>query len=204
MNKAYLIFLTIFIAIIAICYYIWFSPLFMLIGAILAISCLICFIHHLFTKSDDLAENGGCLISFIIVAILVVAFFMSDKYVISKFGDQRHLYSDCRKIEGYNLYNVSKFSAICWGCLEDCNQCASRHKAEIEKKKAEYKKKKKNADLKFIEQQIDELQNVKQAILNGEDIDVNDYEFRIDCEDDIASEAIEEYREGEYEPRGRR
>ena len=72
--------------------------------------------------------------------------------------------------------------------------------ADMVKRKEEEKKE----NLEFINKQISELEEVRNAILRGEDVDIEDYEFSYEVEDAIRESALEEYREGEYEPRGRR
>lgn len=59
-------------------------------------------------------------------------------------------------------------------------------------------------NLDFIDQQISELQEVRNEIFCGKVIDAEDYQFRYEVEEEIREAAIEEYRDGEYEPRGRR
>lgn len=189
---------------ITIGYYIWFSPVLMLLGGIVLVSDIIGAIYLSVHKSDDGIENMGCLTALLFTVILVAAFFMSKEYIIFSYGGYRHLYADCSHKESSVSHEVGKLSALIWGCTEDCTNCETRKKKEIERKVKEYKAQKKKDDLKFINEQIEELEEVRTAILRGEDVDVDDYEFRYDVEDEIRESAIEEYQDADYEPRGRR
>ena len=189
---------------IAIGYYLWFSPILMLLGAIILISDIIASIYLFLSKTPEGVENIGCLTALIFAVILCTAFFMGNEYIIFNYGGKRHLYVDCSHKESCESHEVGKLSSIIWGCYEDCSYCTARKKKEIERKFKEYKEKKKKDDLNFINVQIEELTKVRSALLRGEDIDVDDYEFKKDVEDEIRESAIDEYRNADYEPRGRR
>ena len=192
------------IAIIAVCYFIWFSPLFIAIGAIMIIADLACYIHYHFKKDNNVVESTGCLCGVLFAILLVVAFFMGGDYKIFSFSGKRHLYENCQFRESSQMHEVRKMSALIWGCFEDCKFCKDRQKREEEIAEKKEKEEEKKENLEFINKQISELEEVRNAILRGEDVDIEDYEFSYEVEDAIRESAIEEYREGEYEPRGRR
>ena len=133
------------IAIIAVCYFIWFSPLFIAIGAIMIIADLACYIHYHFKKDNNVVESTGCLCGVLFAILLVVAFFMGGDYKIFSFSGKRHLYENCQFRESSQMHEVRKMSALIWGCFEDCKFCKDRQKREeeiAEKKEKEEEKKK--------------------------------------------------------------
>lgn len=189
---------------IVVGYYIWFSPILMLLGGIVLVSDIIAAIYLFVRNRPDNVENIGCLTAIIFVTVLVAALFMGKEYIIFSYGGYRHLYVDCSHKESIIGHEVSKLSTLIWGCYEDCPYCSARKKKEIEREVKEFKARKKKEDLEFINRQIDVLKVVRSALLQDEYVNVEDYEFRCDVEDEIRESTIEEYRDGDYEPRGRR
>lgn len=190
--------------IILICYFLWFSPLFMAIGGIMILADVACYIHYYFKKDNKTVENTGCLCALFFVILITVSFFMGGEYKISSFGGKRHLYEDCQFLESVRIHDVHKMSALLWGCVDDCKFCNNRRHQEALKEKQQRMEKLMKENLDFIDQQISELQEVRNEIFCGKVIDAEDYQFRYEVEEEIREAAIEEYRDGEYEPRGRR
>lgn len=189
---------------IAIGYYLWFSPILMLLGGIILVSDIIAAICLFVRNRPANVGNIGCLTAIILVAVLVAALFMDKEYIIFSYGGYRHLYVDCSHKESTIGHEVRELSTLIWGCYEDCPYCSDRKKKEIERKVKEFKARKKKEDLEFINGQIEVLKEVRSALMRDEFVNVEDYEFRCDVEDEIRESAIEEYRDGDYEPRGRR
>ena len=204
MNKSYIYILIVGIAVFSASYYIWFSPLFMIIGIVIAIADIGFYVHYLFKKDNDVIESLGCLVALVCAILLAVSFFMGGKTYISSFGGYRHIYMDCHDKEGDSWYHVGKLSAYIWGCFDECQTCKNRKKADDKRKLQQLKEREKVENLNFINQQISELEEVRQSIINGEDVDIDDYRFSYDVEDEIYESAIEDYKDVEYEPRGRR
>lgn len=206
MKKGLFVLIIISALIITICYNWWFSPICILCGGVLLAVSVIGIVMSLFKelKEDDYSF-GGCLSFLIIGVLLAVNSLWGKNYYISQFRDSRHLYEDCKQMNGPRKEKVHKISAFVWGCFDECEFCKKRKTEELKKKRIEYLKQKKANDLEFIDAQIEELKEVRQRIIDDEDIDTNDYRFRYDVEDEIWEEAAEEIRNGEYEyePRGR-
>lgn len=179
MVKDYLVFIAVCVAIVVICYCCWFSPLFMLFGGLSALIGVICLIRYIVTKSkpQDDFDVTIALSSNLGVFLLIVALFMNEDCYISEYNDQRHIYQDCNEMRGDHCYEVCKFSAIIWGCFSDCQKCSLRHEEEMNKKRDEWRRKQKEEDLHFIDQQIEELVSVRKKILEGKSVNAEDYEF---------------------------
>ncbi|MCQ2259252.1 MAG: hypothetical protein MJZ41_14875 [Bacteroidaceae bacterium] len=189
MNKIRLIIIVVSLIAIVVCYYVWFSPLFMLVGVILFVSSIVnCIIS--FRKGSVGEDSGiGCLTAFVIVALLLISIILGQDCYISSFGDERHHYEDCEKLGGEKTHELKKMSALLWGCFYECPNCDQRKKKEKEDRIKEKAEKKKKENLEFIDKQIDELKKVRERILNGDKVDVSDYEFSYLVEDEIREEA---------------
>ena len=104
-------------------------------------------------------------------------------------------------MEGIKKHELTKLSALIWGCIHECSYCEGRRKKEIERKIQFHKEKERRESLLFIDRQIEKLQQVREAILSGEDVNVYDYCFEYEVEEDIAEDAIDNFYDS-YEPRG--
>ena len=184
---------------VGIGYFIWFSPLLMLIGVILFVINIVILICYLTRKSTDESTDGcGCALFAFLTIILV--FSQRGDYKIFTFGGYRHLYTDCPKRESESYEELGSVSARIWGCTKDCPECEIRKQQESEHYRIERREQKKNFALRFIDIQINRLEELRKEIINDDDIDIDDidiydYEFKIDVEQDIRDEAIEDYRD---------
>lgn len=184
------------VLLVGIGYFIWFSPSLMVIGVILFIIDIIGLICCLTHKStDETAEGCGCALLAILTIILLIVNLLGDDYKIFTFGGYRHIYSDCPKRESALCEEVGPISARIWGCTKDCPECKIRKEEERQRHIIELREQKKIIALKFIDRQINTLEGLREAVLNNKEIDIYDYEFKIDVEDEIRAEAIEEYRD---------
>lgn len=167
------------------------SPVFVFIGSIVFLSNVIEYVYLLLTKPTNTNEPGcGCGVSaFVCVAIGVLCIFMNGNRYINELGTIRHRYEDCTHVK---MYKVSKVGALICGCFEDCDVCEKRFVKEKMKIKEKAMKEKQKQDLQFVQEHINELEKVKKLIEKGDyDIDVDDYYFRYEIEEEI-DEAIEE------------
>ena len=186
------------VVVIFLSYFFWFSPLLMVIAGIVSLACLVEAIVPFFCKTYDETKGLGCIYSLFIAFVLLVAgFFMNSEWHISRFGDLRHLYSDCPKKVADKDYAVRSLSAYLWGCFNECDVCAQRKVEDNKKKAEELKAKEKKENLDFINSHIEELQEVRRQILKGEDVDVDDYSFRYEVEEYIRESAIDEYKDNQ-------
>ena len=189
MYKEFVVVLIACVAIVVICYYCWFSPLFILCAGIITLTEIVCFLYFICKRED---VRGCWLISLLPVAILlVVAMYYDDECYVSSFCGEKHVYVDCDNAANAKLYKIGKFSALIWGCIDDCASCAKRElkeQQEESKRRAEqwivFQENQKEQDLEFIDGQIAELDSIRHMIEIGEDVDVSEYEFRYVVEDE--------------------
>lgn len=194
------------LGVMGIGYFLWFSPFLMLIGGIWCIAGFRFAVQYSNKDNTEVTEKFGCLL-FLVIGLLVVCVFMSSMSYVSTFGGKRHIYIDCEHQEGDEMHELTKCSAFLWGCFSECKYCQERQKLEKEKRKLMRKEEQRKRNLAIINKQIEKLQEIRDAILSGEDVDIDDYSFRYEVEEDIRNEAIEEYNEdyeNNYEIRGRR
>lgn len=167
------------------------SPLLFVIGGLLFVSNLLEVLILLGVRKDPVNDDGpgiGCAVSaFPIIGLCILAMVYSHRVHISALGDERHEYADCDKKMDKNVdYEVCEFSAMLCGCFTKCEKCAERLAIETEVQEKEEMEERRKEALDFIQDQIDELLYVRQAILvDSEDVDIQDYEFRYQCEDEI-------------------
>lgn len=198
-HKAYIIPGGFFLILILFAYYIYFSPLLMLVGAYMLVAIILHFIFVEIYNKEAVSFNIGCF-SLLFFAVVCLGGMFGDQYYIGSMGGKKHIYKDCQYLKG-ECHQVTSMSAFIWGCSDKCEKCKERKEKEIAKKREEIKIKIKKENIEFIDEQIQELLEVKRRLLNDEYVDVEDYEFRIDIEDELTqSEENEDY---DYEPRGR-
>lgn len=171
----------------------------MAIGAIIIIADCLCWVYYYSSKDEEACASCGCFVMLLLVALCVASCFIGDHCYISRYGGARHYYIDCKEIEGKSWQEVGKVSAYIWGCTEECSKCSKRKDVEKRKRLQLIKEKQKAHDLKFIDNQISELKRVRQAIIKGEEIDVDDYQFMYEVEDEIRESALEDYKDCQYE-----
>ena len=187
------------IALMAVFFYLWFSPLLLAICSIILIADIAVIVSQLMSKNDD-APGCICAIGiFLIFALVVSDFFMRGTYYVSEFGGCRHLYQDCNGLCSRG-HKVGKVGTMLLWCFDDCDLCHER--SVMEQKRTEMIKR--ESDISHIEDQIAELEKVKDRLRKGDAIDIGDYAFRYQVEEEIAEAAIEDYREfGHYSARSR-
>ena len=134
MNRTCIILVILGLVTIGICYYLWFSPLFIFIGGVCCITGLLLAVLKFLKKDDDAIGLYGCFMTFVIIGLLVASFFMDRKTYISSFGSVRHLYIDCKYIEGLEIHEVRTVSALLWGCIKECSYCKKTTKERIARK----------------------------------------------------------------------
>ncbi len=159
--------------------YLWFSPLFMGEGVIVfttsIIVGIICFVHRGSNTEEKFWSLSVCS-AFLFLVLGFFSWISSDSFV-SECGDDRHIYADCPQMKGTEPLKLSYWNALFMGCFCDCKVCEKRE--EEEQTAAEIKRK-----LEDIQYQIDVLQEVKAKLENGEDVNIQYYEFVGDYEDD--------------------
>lgn len=167
------------------------SPLLFVIGGLLFVSNLLEILILIVLRKDPVNDDGpgiGCVVSaFSIIGLCILAMIYGHRVHISALGDERHEYADCdRKMDKSEDFEVCEFSAMLCGCFTECEKCAERLARETEVQEREEMEERRKEALDFIQGQIDELLYVRQAILvDSEDVDIQDYEFRYQCEDEI-------------------
>lgn len=196
------------------------SPLFFIIGLLIGLSNGI---NLLFTwnnkSSNSDKEFRGCMFVIpIIISIIIASFFWNKKCHVSAFGDKQHIYGDCDyRLDKRHDYKMIQLSAYFYGCFSKCEHCKVRKEYQLEQKRKENEEQmrvwmiqKHKSDISFIESQIEELQDILEVLKNGDNsIDVSEYEFRKDIEDEIREsimqelEDSQEYEDAQWEPRGR-
>ena len=216
MDKFYF---TIGLIIVLVSWY-FMSPAFIVVGLLIAIGSGINLIKNRNKKtltSDD--EARGCVFTIpILLFMLLASVIWNDTCYVSAFGDKQHIYGDCDyRLDKRHNYEMFQLSAFFYGCVSKCDQCEARkeYQRELKRKESEEQMrvwmiKKHKQDISFIESQIEELQDVLNDLKNGDNsIDVSDYEFRKDIEDEIRESIMEdleesqEYEDAQWEPRGR-
>lgn len=167
---------------IAIGKYLWFSPVLMAEGAVVGIVALIvsvvCIVHRNNQYGGD--EALGCLFGGSMMFLIVLSVFSwisSDCYVSRCFGE-RHIYSDCETMKGGAVDTVSFWGGIFMGCFSECEVCEAKEEAERTAQRIQGK-------LEVIQNQIETLQEVKSKLENGEDVNIDYYEFFGDHEYDM-------------------
>ena len=188
------------------------KPLFVVLGLSLVITFVIAPVVQKILNSEENEFTSTCgLILFVILSFIGGCwFFINDgeNYHVSGYGDKRHLFGDCEyRVNTDKDIEVGKFGAILFGIYTDCETCKQRREAEkikareiIEQKIAERMQEKHLYDIEDIKNKIEVLQDVLSRLLNGEDIDASDYDFRIDIEDEIREE-VESELESDKEDR---
>lgn len=187
------------------------SPVFILMGILLIIVYVIILIIQKITKKEDDEVSLGCGCA-VILAIGACSFFFSSgkEYYVSGWGDKRHLFGECEyRVNNNRDYKVGKFGAIVMGCLSDCEACQQKKKEEIKKKRekearriAELELQRQQSDFGIIKKKIEVLLDVLSKIQDGEDVDVTDYDFRKDIEDEIREEVMEEMEDARWDALG--
>lgn len=182
--------------IIAIAWH-YMSPVFILMGISLVVFYVFVLLIHKKLNDEDDEASLGCGCALILVIGACSFFFNSgEDYYVSGWGDKRHQYGDCvYRVNNNRDYKVGRFSAIIMGCLSDCDTCKERKKIdrikvieENERKFAEWKQRKHLSDIEDIKKKIEELEEVLSRLLDGENIDASNYDFRKDIEEEIREE----------------
>lgn len=188
------------------------KPLFVVLGLSLVISIIIATVVQKVLKREEFEFASICGVLLLVILSFIGGcwFFINDgeNYHVSGYGDKRHLFGDCEyKVNTEKDIEIGKFGAILFGNYTDCETCKQRREAEnikaheiIEQKIAERMQKKHLSDIEDIKNKIEELEEVLSRLLDGEDIDASDYDFRIDIEDEIREE-VESELESDKEDR---
>lgn len=166
-------------------------PVFFVVGLILSLSNLIEVIWLIVHKEelDESEPSPACSISILITIALLVMCFVgrnSHCYILGP-NTTKHLYKDCSHFAERNpVHEVSSVGAFVYLCFKECQYCSKRQEIEKQKRKAENERKRIEQDLQFIQDHIDELEDVKRRIRQGERIDVYDYCFgyEVDVEEE--------------------
>lgn len=168
-------------------------PVFFIIGVILSSSNIIeviwLIVHN---KEPNESEPGpACSISFVITIALSIICFVGRNApcYIQGPNTTKHLYKDCSHFaEESPVHEVSRVGSFVYLCFRDCQYCSKRQETEKQKRKAENERKRIKQDLQFIQDRINELDDVKQRIQQGEKIDVYDYCFGYEMEEEEETE----------------
>lgn len=175
------------------------SPVFIAIGLSFVIVFIVVPIVQKIMKKEDDEDYWGFGCVFILAICVSTLFFSSKEYYVSGLREKRHIYEDCEYKDGNkSYYKVSKLGTILMGCLSDCEACENRHQEEKKQRKAERKHKQLQSDIEDIEKKIEILQDVLSRLREGESIDVSDYDFRYDVEDEIEEEREEVENSWDY------
>lgn len=164
-------------------------PVFFIIGVILSLSNIIEVIWLIVHKEEPVESELGpaCSISILIAIVLLVIYFVGSNAPCYIQGPNTtiHLYKDCSHFAGESpVHEVSHVGAFVYLCFKDCQYCTKRQETEKQKRKAENERKRIEQDVLFIQGQIDELEDVKRRIRQGERIDVYDYCFGYEVEEE--------------------
>lgn len=160
--------------------FLWFSPVLVFEGVVVAIAAVVVSIMCFLRRNGDSEEPFGCLCGgsvFFVLVLSVFSWISSDCYVYQCFGE-RHIYQDCSSKEGIETKTVSFWGGIFMGCFSECEICEDRKDAEMTARRIQSK-------LEDIQYQIEVLQEVKAKLENGEDVNIDYYEFFGDHEYDI-------------------